>query len=91
MQIERMRLQLQKELSTSLAGRVYNIIHPEIKRKANRYLQEILSNIPDENTNEEVKTVKDYYEHHLKTPLSNSKLHRMQKKNCEKQVNSISS
>lgn len=82
MQIERMRLQLQKELSTSLASRVYNIIPPEIKRKANRYLQEILNNQPEENTHKEVKTVKDYYEQHLKTPISNSKLHRMQKKNC---------
>ncbi len=67
MQIERMRLQLQKELNWSLAGRVYGIVTPEIKRKANRYLQEILNNQPEENTHKEVKTVKDYYEQHLKT------------------------
>ncbi|WP_281980487.1 hypothetical protein [Tenacibaculum mesophilum] len=54
-------------MNWSLAGRVYGIVTPEIKRKANRYLQEILNNQPEENTHKEVKTVKDYYEQHLKT------------------------
>lgn len=69
-----MKLQLQKELSWSLKGKVYDIVPLEIKRRANKFLVQILDSEPIAQPTNKITTVQDYYEQHIKTPISYSKV-----------------
>lgn len=59
------------ELCLSQKGQLYNIIPLDIKRKADRYLYEILNTKQAKTTINNIKTVQDYYEYHLKTTANN--------------------
>jgi hypothetical protein len=67
-----MRLNLQMELCLSQKGHLYNVIPLDIKRKADRYLYEILNTQSDSLANKKIKTVQDYYDQRIK-PNGNSK------------------
>ena len=67
-----MRLRLQRELSLSQKGSVYNSTPIDIKRKADRYLFEILNTQAYSTVNNKIKTVQDYYEQRIR-PNENSK------------------
>lgn len=56
-----MRLQLQKELNISQANRSSKYITAGIKRKADRYLQEILENL-ETPPSKKALTLKEYIE-----------------------------
>lgn len=59
------------ELCLSQKGQLYNIIPLDIKRKADRYLHEILNTKQSKTTINKIKTVQDYYEQHLKKTENN--------------------